>query len=97
MHLKVAVILVLLSAASVLSRSFRGPGMVSTNCCTKVSRKPIPFLITHYRIQPELSPCVEAIIFYTVEKGPLCADPTARWVAKRIKAIKAQTNGDNFN
>ncbi|XP_020372334.2 eotaxin-like [Rhincodon typus] len=88
MQLKIAVVLVLFCAVSVLSRSYRGPGIVSTNCCTKVSRKPIPFQVTHYRIQPALSPCVEAIIFYTVEKGPLCAEPKARWVSRKIKEIK---------
>ncbi|GCB59928.1 hypothetical protein scyTo_0012634 [Scyliorhinus torazame] len=94
--MKVAVILVLF-AASVLSRPFRGPGKVSTNCCTKVSRRPIPFQVSHYRMQPELSPCVEAIIFYTVEMGPLCADPTARWVSRKIKEINLQNNGANVN
>ncbi|XP_043558844.1 eotaxin-like [Chiloscyllium plagiosum] len=89
MQLKIALLLVLFCAVSVFSRSYRGPGIVSTNCCTKVSRKPIPFLITHYRMQPLLAPCVEAIIFYTVEKGPLCADPKARWVSRKIK----ETNG----
>ncbi|XP_041064995.1 eotaxin-like [Carcharodon carcharias] len=97
MRLKVAVILVLFSAVSVLSRRFQGPGIVSTNCCTKVSRRLIPFQVTHYRIQPELSPCVEAIIFYTVKKGPLCADPKARWVSRKIKEINARMQSDGAN
>ncbi|XP_067850863.1 eotaxin-like [Heptranchias perlo] len=89
MHLKIALVLVF-CAVSVLSRSYRGPGMVTTNCCTKVSRKPIRFQVTHYRFQPELSPCVEAVIFYTVEKGALCSDPKARWVSRKIKEINAR-------
>uniref|UniRef100_UPI00398E8DA2 eotaxin-like n=1 Tax=Pristiophorus japonicus TaxID=55135 RepID=UPI00398E8DA2 len=95
MQMKIVVVLVLFCAVSVLSRSYRGPGMVTTNCCTKVSRKLIRFQITHYRIQPELLPCVEAIIFYTVEKGPLCADPNARWVTRKINEIniRMQSNG----
>ncbi|XP_067897489.1 eotaxin-like [Heterodontus francisci] len=90
MHLKIAMVLVLFGAAVVLSRSYRGPGTVSTNCCTKVSRKPIPFHVTHYRMQPELLPCVESIIFYTVEKGALCSDPKVRWVSRKIKEINAR-------
>ncbi|XP_069753950.1 eotaxin-like [Narcine bancroftii] len=90
MYLKFVIVLFLFCAVSVLSRSYRGPGNVTTNCCTKVSRKPIPFHITHYRIQPELHPCINAIIFYTLEKGPLCADPRTRWAKKRKNQIDAR-------
>ncbi|XP_069752688.1 C-C motif chemokine 8-like isoform X2 [Narcine bancroftii] len=67
--------------------SYLRPSKVTTNCCKRVSRRPIPHHITHYRIQNNLYPCVEAVIFYTLEKGPLCSNPTARWVPKKIKEI----------
>ncbi|XP_072110751.1 eotaxin-like [Mobula birostris] len=67
--------------------SYLRPSKVTTNCCKMVSRRPITDHITHYRIQNALSPCVSAVIFYTVSRGPLCSDPNARWVTKRIDEI----------
>ncbi|XP_062901023.1 eotaxin-like [Mobula hypostoma] len=87
MYLKIVMVLFIFCAVSVYSRSYRGPGNVTTNCCTNVSRKRISFEITHYRIQPELLPCVSAIIFYTVEKGPLCADPRAPWTKRKRNEV----------
>ncbi|XP_055502139.1 eotaxin-like [Leucoraja erinacea] len=93
MHLKIVLVLFLFCAVSVLSRPFRGPGNVTTNCCTRVSRKRITFQTTHYKIQPELLPCVNAIIFYTVEKGPLCANPRAPWTRNKRKEIDMRIQG----
>ncbi|XP_067851609.1 eotaxin-like [Heptranchias perlo] len=85
--LQIVVIFLLLSTVFVSSNSYLRPSRVITNCCKRVSVRKIPYNITHYRIQNALSPCVEAVIFYTVEKGPICSNPAARWVPNMIREI----------
>ncbi|NP_001279412.1 eotaxin-like precursor [Callorhinchus milii] len=87
MHLKVALVLMLFCA---LHEAYRSPGRIRTKCCTHVSRQKIPFQITHYKFQPALGPCVQAVIFYTVEKGPICSDPAARWVSVKISEANSK-------
>ncbi|XP_067898106.1 eotaxin-like [Heterodontus francisci] len=85
--LQIAVICLLFGTIFVSSHSYLRPSRVTTNCCKNVSGRKIPYNITHYRIQNALSPCVEAVIFYTVEKGPICSNPVARWVPSKIREI----------
>ncbi|XP_069752687.1 uncharacterized protein [Narcine bancroftii] len=47
--------------------SYLRPSKVTTNCCKRVSRRPIPHHITHYRIQNNLYPCVEAVMWGKLE------------------------------
>ncbi|XP_067850862.1 C-C motif chemokine 20-like [Heptranchias perlo] len=75
-------------AASVLSNSDLKPSKVTTECCIDMSRTPIPYNITHYKLQHALPPCIEAIVFYTEEEGPICSDPNAPWVPKKINELK---------
>ncbi|XP_060690263.1 eotaxin-like [Hemiscyllium ocellatum] len=69
--------------------SFRRPGRIPVNCCKSVSSKKGSFTITSYRIQPRSKPCVKAVIFYTKQKGAICANPKAKWVQKMIKQLKS--------
>ncbi|XP_055502140.1 C-C motif chemokine 8-like [Leucoraja erinacea] len=88
--LQITLILVLVGTIFGMS-SYLRPSRVTTNCCKKVSRKPIPFHITHYKLQNALFPCVEAIVFYTSERGAFCSNPSARWVSRKIAVIINQT------
>uniref|UniRef100_UPI00398E4515 eotaxin-like isoform X2 n=1 Tax=Pristiophorus japonicus TaxID=55135 RepID=UPI00398E4515 len=88
--LQIAVIFLLFGTIFVSSNSYLRPSRVTTNCCKRVSARHISYNITHYRIQNSLFPCVEAVIFYTVEKGPICSRPSARWVPRKIREIKME-------
>ncbi|XP_048398491.1 eotaxin-like [Stegostoma tigrinum] len=82
------VIFLLFGSIFVSSSSYLRPSRVTTNCCKKVSARKIPYNITHYRLQNALAPCVEAVIFYTVEKGAICSNPAARWVTMKIRELQ---------
>ncbi|XP_078065211.1 C-C motif chemokine 8-like [Mustelus asterias] len=86
--LQIAVIFMLFGIILVSSDSYLRPSRVTTNCCKRVSSRRFPYNITHYRIQNALYPCVEAVVFYTVEVGPICSNPVARWVSKKIREIQ---------
>ncbi|XP_067897492.1 eotaxin-like isoform X2 [Heterodontus francisci] len=81
--------LVMLGFITLITGSYVRPGKVPVNCCKSVSRKMVPFTITRYRIQHVFKPCIKAVIFYTKEKGPVCAHPKARWVLKKIKELRS--------
>ncbi|XP_067897490.1 eotaxin-like [Heterodontus francisci] len=81
--------LVMLGFITLITGSYVQPGKVRINCCKSVSRKMVPFTITRYRIQRVFQPCIKAVIFYTKEKGPVCAHPKARWVLKKIKELRS--------
>ncbi|XP_038672454.1 eotaxin-like [Scyliorhinus canicula] len=84
---QIAVVFMLFGIILVSSNSYLRPSRVITSCCKRVSSKRIPYNVTHYRIQNALAPCVEAVIFYTVEKGAICSNPVARWVPRKIREI----------
>ncbi|XP_041062904.1 eotaxin-like isoform X1 [Carcharodon carcharias] len=86
--LQIAVIFLLFGVIFVSSNPYLRPSKVITNCCKRVSGRKIPYNVTHYRIQNALAPCVEAVIFYTVEKGPICSNPVAGWVPSKIREIQ---------
>ncbi|XP_060690266.1 eotaxin-like [Hemiscyllium ocellatum] len=86
--LQIAVVFLLFGSFFVSCRTYLRPSRVTTNCCKRVSARKIPYNITHYRIQNALAPCVEAVIFYTVEKGAICSHPAARWVTMKIRELQ---------
>ncbi|XP_048031253.1 C-C motif chemokine 20-like [Megalobrama amblycephala] len=63
--------------------NFRRPARVGVTCCKVVSKRRIPpeIKLIGYKHQNALSPCVDAIIFYT-EKDKYCSDPNARWIQR---------------
>ncbi|XP_051738895.1 C-C motif chemokine 20 isoform X2 [Ctenopharyngodon idella] len=68
---------------------FRRPTRVGVTCCKVVSKGRIPpeIKLIGYKHQNALSPCVDAIIFYT-EKDKYCSDPKARWIRQRLEGLK---------
>nr|AXF84144.1 chemokine ligand 34b [Ctenopharyngodon idella] len=68
---------------------FRRPTRVGVTCCKVVSKGRIPaeIKLIGYKHQNALSPCVNAIIFYT-EKDKYCSDPKARWIRQRLEGLK---------
>uniref|UniRef100_A0A8C2FFV8 Chemokine (C-C motif) ligand 34b, duplicate 4 n=1 Tax=Cyprinus carpio TaxID=7962 RepID=A0A8C2FFV8_CYPCA len=68
------------------SLSDRRPTRVGVSCCKEVSKARIPpaIKLIGYKHQNALSPCVDAIIFYT-EKEKYCSDPKVRWIKDRLK------------
>uniref|UniRef100_A0A8C1U1N3 Chemokine (C-C motif) ligand 34b, duplicate 4 n=1 Tax=Cyprinus carpio TaxID=7962 RepID=A0A8C1U1N3_CYPCA len=67
----------------------RRPTRVGVSCCKEVSKARIPpaIKLIGYKHQNALSPCVDAIIFYT-EKEKYCSDPKARWIKDRLKGLE---------
>ncbi|XP_078420620.1 eotaxin-like [Cetorhinus maximus] len=82
-------ILVMLGFITLIAGSYLQPGRVRINCCKSVSQRRVPFTITRYRIQNAFKPCVKAVVLYTKEMGPICADPKAPWVLKKIKNLRS--------
>ncbi|XP_041120622.1 eotaxin-like [Polyodon spathula] len=80
-------VLMALVVTAVMANPYRRPTKVTTTCCKSVSRAWIPYNITGYREQNALEPCVLAVIFYTKEVGPVCSNPTARWVQNKMKVV----------
>ncbi|XP_017277689.1 C-C motif chemokine 20-like [Kryptolebias marmoratus] len=58
------------------------------SCCTRYQTKAVPFArIKGYREQSPYENCrLSAIIFYTINKHEICANPQDEWV-KRILAL----------
>ncbi|XP_067850858.1 C-C motif chemokine 26-like [Heptranchias perlo] len=81
--------LVMFGFITLIASSYLRPSKIVINCCRSVSRTRLPFTITGYRIQSAHKPCVQAVIFYTKEKGPICTHPKARWVPKKIKELQS--------
>uniref|UniRef100_A0A8C1HVZ8 Chemokine (C-C motif) ligand 34b, duplicate 4 n=1 Tax=Cyprinus carpio carpio TaxID=630221 RepID=A0A8C1HVZ8_CYPCA len=67
----------------------RRPTRVGVSCCKEVSKARIPpaIKLIGYKHQNALSPCVDAIIFYT-EKEKYCSDPKVRWIKDRLKGLE---------
>ncbi|XP_051542534.1 chemokine (C-C motif) ligand 34b, duplicate 4 isoform X2 [Myxocyprinus asiaticus] len=91
MHLywKIMLMLMVLVCVTEQQGGYRRPTKVGVNCCKEVSRARIPLEIKliGYKHQNALTPCVDAIIFYT-EKEKYCSDPKARWISPRLKGLK---------
>ncbi|KAK7118535.1 hypothetical protein R3I94_022128 [Phoxinus phoxinus] len=85
----VTVLVVLIGCFTGALGNYRRPTRVGVTCCKEVSRGRIPpeVKLIGYRHQNALSPCVDAIVFYT-EKDKYCSDPTARWIQFRLKGLK---------
>ncbi|XP_043926100.1 C-C motif chemokine 20-like [Protopterus annectens] len=92
---RIAVILMMLFFVSLHGDSYRRPTKVTTRCCKSVSKARIPYTITGFNRQNALKPCVDAIIFFTKETGPICSDPKATWINKRIKQLNETTLNSN--
>ncbi|XP_051542533.1 chemokine (C-C motif) ligand 34b, duplicate 4 isoform X1 [Myxocyprinus asiaticus] len=84
-----AVLITLMGCFTGAQGNYRRPTKVGVNCCKEVSRARIPLEIKliGYKHQNALTPCVDAIIFYT-EKEKYCSDPKARWISPRLKGLK---------
>ncbi|XP_031439972.1 C-C motif chemokine 19-like [Clupea harengus] len=65
---------------------YRRPTRVRTECCTSVNRAVIPN-IKAAKIQNALPPCVEAMVFTTVDGKQYCTDPKAAWVPKVLRGL----------
>ncbi|XP_073686426.1 chemokine (C-C motif) ligand 34b, duplicate 4 isoform X1 [Garra rufa] len=85
----VAVLIALMGCFTGALGNYRRPTRVGVSCCKEVSRARIPAEIelVGYKHQNALSPCVDAIIFYT-EKEKICSDPAARWIKGRMNGLK---------
>ncbi|KAK1168643.1 eotaxin-like [Huso huso] len=83
-----AVILIILGNVTLVGGNYRRPSKVTTNCCTSVSIAKVSYKITRFKEQNALKPCVKAVIFYTDEVGPFCADPRARWVRSKVNELR---------
>ncbi|XP_011614809.1 C-C motif chemokine ligand 20 isoform X2 [Takifugu rubripes] len=64
----------------------------SRSCCTRYSGKPVPpQLIRGYREHTAMENCrIEAIIFYTVQRKMVCANPKDEWVKKVLKLLSSK-------
>ncbi|XP_016395767.1 chemokine (C-C motif) ligand 34b, duplicate 4 isoform X1 [Sinocyclocheilus rhinocerous] len=85
----VAVLIVLMGCFTGALGNYRRPTRVGVSCCKDVSKARIPpaIKLIGYKHQNALSPCVDAIIFYT-EKEKYCSDPKARWIQDRLKGLE---------
>ncbi|XP_016354407.1 C-C motif chemokine 8-like isoform X1 [Sinocyclocheilus anshuiensis] len=85
----VAVLIALMGCFTGALGNYRRPTRVGVNCCKDVSKARIPpaTKLIGYKQQNALSPCVDAIIFYT-EKEKYCSDPKARWIQDRLKGLE---------
>ncbi|XP_052451986.1 C-C motif chemokine 12 isoform X1 [Carassius gibelio] len=85
----IAVLIALMGCFTGAQANYRRPTRVGVSCCKEVSRGRIPASIKlmGYKHQNALSPCVDAIIFYT-EKEKLCSDPKAPWIKNRLNGLK---------
>ncbi|XP_073686427.1 chemokine (C-C motif) ligand 34b, duplicate 4 isoform X2 [Garra rufa] len=86
---KLALMMMVLVCVTAQQVNYRRPTRVGVSCCKEVSRARIPAEIelVGYKHQNALSPCVDAIIFYT-EKEKICSDPAARWIKGRMNGLK---------
>ncbi|XP_073687023.1 eotaxin-like isoform X2 [Garra rufa] len=86
---KLALMMMVLVCVTAQQVNYRRPTRVGVSCCKEVSRARIPATIKliGYKHQNALSPCVDAIIFYT-EKEKICSDPKARWIQDRKRGLE---------
>ncbi|XP_042570449.1 C-C motif chemokine 8-like [Cyprinus carpio] len=85
----VAVLIALMGCFTGALGNYRRPIQDGVSCCKNVTKARIPSTIKliGYKHQNALSPCVDAIIFYT-EKEKYCSDPKARWIKDRLKGLE---------
>ncbi|XP_051738894.1 C-C motif chemokine 20 isoform X1 [Ctenopharyngodon idella] len=85
----ITVLIILIGCFTGALGNFRRPTRVGVTCCKVVSKGRIPpeIKLIGYKHQNALSPCVDAIIFYT-EKDKYCSDPKARWIRQRLEGLK---------
>ncbi|XP_016134546.1 C-C motif chemokine 8-like isoform X2 [Sinocyclocheilus grahami] len=85
---KLALMMMVLMCVTAQQVNYRRPTRVGVSCCKDVSKARIPpaTKLIGYKQQNALSPCVDAIIFYT-EKEKYCSDPKARWIQDRLKDL----------
>uniref|UniRef100_A0A8C1WXB8 Chemokine (C-C motif) ligand 34b, duplicate 4 n=1 Tax=Cyprinus carpio TaxID=7962 RepID=A0A8C1WXB8_CYPCA len=83
---KLALMMMVLVCVTAQQPNYRRPTRVGVSCCKEVSKGRIPATIKliGYKHQNALSPCVDAIIFYT-EKEKFCSDPKAPWIQNSLK------------
>ncbi|XP_050958272.1 C-C motif chemokine 8 isoform X2 [Labeo rohita] len=93
---KLALMMMVLVCVTAQQSNYRRPTRVGVSCCKEVSRARIPLTVklVGYKQQNALSPCVDAIIFYT-EKNKICSDPDARWIPARLRDLKEIVDEDN--
>uniref|UniRef100_A0A8C1X049 Chemokine (C-C motif) ligand 34b, duplicate 4 n=1 Tax=Cyprinus carpio TaxID=7962 RepID=A0A8C1X049_CYPCA len=86
---KLALMMMVLVCVTAQQPNYRRPTRVGVSCCKEVSKGRIPATIKliGYKHQNALSPCVDAIIFYT-EKEKYCSDPKALWIKNRLKGLQ---------
>ncbi|XP_026056974.1 C-C motif chemokine 12-like [Carassius auratus] len=86
---KLALMMLVLVCVTAQQHNYRRPTRVGVSCCKEVSKARIPASIKlmGYKHQNALSPCVDAVIFYT-EKEKLCSDPKAPWIKNRLNGLK---------
>ncbi|XP_059390615.1 C-C motif chemokine 8-like isoform X2 [Carassius carassius] len=86
---KLALMMMVIVCVTAQQVNYRRPTRVGVSCCKEVSRARIPATTTliGYKHQNALSPCVDAIIFYT-EREKYCSDPKARWIKDRLKDLE---------
>uniref|UniRef100_A0A8C6THG2 Chemokine interleukin-8-like domain-containing protein n=1 Tax=Neogobius melanostomus TaxID=47308 RepID=A0A8C6THG2_9GOBI len=67
-------------------------GIGDRTCCTSYNRSPVPFnRIKGFKKQTIEENCdIEAIIFYTVKKIPICATTKDAWVRRTLNLLSAQ-------
>ncbi|XP_029686235.1 C-C motif chemokine ligand 20 isoform X1 [Takifugu rubripes] len=75
-----------------LLRSGVDASSIRVSCCTRYSGKPVPpQLIRGYREHTAMENCrIEAIIFYTVQRKMVCANPKDEWVKKVLKLLSSK-------
>uniref|UniRef100_A0A4W4ERP3 Chemokine interleukin-8-like domain-containing protein n=1 Tax=Electrophorus electricus TaxID=8005 RepID=A0A4W4ERP3_ELEEL len=81
-----AVLLAICGCIGIASGNLRRPAKVGLVCCKAVSKAMIPsgIKLIGYKHQNALSPCVQAVLFFS-ETEKYCSDPTARWIPRKLK------------
>ncbi|ALE14726.1 F15 [Felid gammaherpesvirus 1] len=66
----------------------------SSDCCLRHSTRPIPFkVLQSYQHQlPTIGCHLNAIVFYTVKRRTICANPGDKWVRLAMKFIDKKNN-----
>ncbi|XP_062841531.1 chemokine (C-C motif) ligand 34b, duplicate 4 [Trichomycterus rosablanca] len=88
-QLTLVVLLMLFGCITAAHANYRRPTKVGVLCCEAVSKAMIPhdIKLTGYKHQNDLSPCVEAIVFYSKDER-FCSDPSARWIKRKQKGLR---------
>ncbi|KAM4771196.1 uncharacterized protein WCC33_003034 [Rhinophrynus dorsalis] len=58
-----------------------------TSCCTRVSAAKPTVQLEDFLIQEKQLPCVEAVMFITIDGKILCSKPNVPWVSRKILEI----------